>query len=58
MIQMLIVVITLLVAALYVVWRLRRLWAEKADPCGGCTGCSLKNQVCDKKVGEKFGRSK
>jgi hypothetical protein len=58
MMQLLVVTICLLASVGYAGWRIRQLMRKQHNPCCGCDGCSLKNQVCDKKTCEKFGYSK
>ena len=64
MLQTLIVIICIVLAVGYACRRVYLLVARRRDPCYGCSGCALKQQVrhkkqvCDKKTGEKFGHSK
>lgn len=58
MIQAVLVGICVLAAVGYAGWRVYRVLRLRRDPCYGCSGCALKNQVCNKKVTEKFGHSK
>ena len=55
--QYCVIIIVLVVAVGYAGWRIRRTLRSDTTCCG-CEGCALKNQCCDKKNCEKFGRSK
>lgn len=47
-IQHTIVAITLLLAAAYTVWRIRRTFIETRSGCYGCKGCAIKEQMMKK----------
>jgi len=49
MIQYVIISIVLLVAVSYVVIRIYELVRKSGNPCWGCTGCALHDQMLKKK---------
>ncbi len=61
MLQKLLVFVIVLAALGYASWRIYQVFLDRNNPCYGCPGCDLKNQIarkhaCDKKkVAEKFG---
>jgi hypothetical protein len=59
-IEILVVILVVVAASVYAIWRIICALRSTGDPCYGCEGCALKDIKCgnQKKDCEKFGRKK
>ena len=47
--QIYVVIVILTAAVGYAIFRVIQTFRHRDDPCKGCSGCDLKQQICEKK---------
>ena len=48
--QKILVIILLIVAISYALWRIRKAFQANSNPCFGCEGCALKGKIKEKQA--------